>query len=182
MAESNGLYSGKHGNCTVVGRLVNSYHRQDLNSSILVGSKRIVDHTTFAELHWSRDPFSAAFYRLPPGFQNMSHLTKDFIEVLKDINALNCIRDLRRFSKRDVMQMAHLNNHTAWIQSRLVALPNPSLLLECCHLVAYLCSVMLCCTVWCGLVVPVSALQILFRPMLSCLIFTKCYPSFLMGR
>jgi hypothetical protein len=156
VAELKGLYFGKYG-----GSIVTNYAqiscRQDLNSSILVGSNRIVDHSTFAELHWSRDPFSSGFYRLPPGFQKISHLlTKEFAEVLEDINALRCIRDLRRFSKGDVIQMAHLNNHTAWIQSRLVELPKCSALLECCRLAAYLCSVMLCCKVWCGLVVPVS--------------------------
>jgi hypothetical protein len=160
--ESNGLSSGKHGYNIVISH-AEIAHRQDLNSSILVGSNRIVDHTTFVELHWSRDPFSSGFYRLPPGFHKISHLlTEDFIEVLEDINALHCIRDLRRFSGGDVIQMAHINNHTAWIQSRLVELPNTSPLLECCYLTAYLCSVMLCCKVWCGLVVPVSWLSLYF--------------------
>jgi hypothetical protein len=131
--------------------------RQDLNSSILAGSNRMFDHTTFAELQWTRDPFSPTFFRLPPGFQTRSHLlTKEFVEVLEDINALQCIREVPWFTKINIMQMAYINNHTASIQSRLVDLPNLSPVLECCRLAAYLCSVMLCCTVWCGLVVPVG--------------------------
>ena len=59
------------------------------------------------------------------------------------------------------MLMAHINNHTASIQSRLVGLPNLSPVLECCHLAAYVCSVMLCCKVWCALVIPVGESQTL---------------------
>lgn len=128
---------------------------QDLNSSILARSIRIVDHNTFAELQWTRNQFPPSFFRLPPGFQERSHLlTKEFIEVLEDIHALQCIRELPRFTKGDVMQMALINNHTASIQSRLVGLPALSPAVECCHFAAYLCSVMLCCTVWCALVIP----------------------------
>ncbi|RDW60540.1 hypothetical protein BP6252_11923 [Coleophoma cylindrospora] len=93
---------------------------QDLNSSILAGSTRIVDHTTFAELQWTRDSFSPNFFLLPPGFQSRSHLlTKDFIAVLEDIHALQCIRDIPYFTKADVLLMARINNHTASIQSRI---------------------------------------------------------------
>jgi hypothetical protein len=137
-------------------------YRQDLNSSILAGSSRIFDHTTFAELQWTRDPFTPIFYRLPPGYQTLSYLlTEDFIEVLEDIHALQCIREVSRFAKGDVMEMAHINNHTASIQSRLVGLPNISPVLECCYLAAYICSVMLCCKVWCALVIPVGGPQTL---------------------
>ncbi|KAF5628955.1 nucleoside diphosphate sugar epimerase [Fusarium sp. NRRL 52700] len=44
---------------------------QDLNSSIMVGSKRIVDHTTFTELKWQRDSIAPDFFELPPGFQSV---------------------------------------------------------------------------------------------------------------
>ncbi|KAF2790979.1 hypothetical protein K505DRAFT_377130 [Melanomma pulvis-pyrius CBS 109.77] len=128
---------------------------QDLNSSILAGSSRMFDHKTFAELQWTRDPFSPNFFRLPPGFQTRTHLlTKEFIEVLEDIHALQCIREVPRLTKGDVTMMAYINNHTASIQSRLVGFPNLSHVLECCHLAAYVCSVMLCCKVWCALVIP----------------------------
>ncbi|TVY16452.1 hypothetical protein LARI1_G005751 [Lachnellula arida] len=128
---------------------------QDLNSSLLAGSSRIVDHTTFAELQWKRDPFAPFFFRLPPGFQTRSHLlTKEFIEVLEDIHALQCIRDVPGAARCDVMLMENINNHTASMQSRLVGLRNLSPVMECCRLAAYLCSVMLCCTTWCALVIP----------------------------
>ena len=145
--------------------------RQDLNFSILAGSSRRFDHTTFTELQWTRDPFSPIFYRLPPGFQMRSHLlTKELIEVLEDIHALQCIREIPRFTKGDVMQMAMINDHIASIQSKLMGLPNLSPVLDCCRLAAYICSVQLCCTVWCALVIPVGeyTLQAISRWFCSC--------------
>ncbi|RBR25385.1 uncharacterized protein FIESC28_01822 [Fusarium coffeatum] len=66
---------------------------QDLNSSILVGSKRIVDHMSFTELEWKRDSVRHLL-QLPPGLRKRSHLFSDgFIEVLEDIYALERIRD-----------------------------------------------------------------------------------------
>ncbi|KAL2841002.1 hypothetical protein BJY01DRAFT_14599 [Aspergillus pseudoustus] len=128
---------------------------QDLNSSILAGSCRTVDHTTFAELLWTRDRFVPTFYRLPPGFQSLFHLlTRDFATVLEDLHALQCIRDVRSAKNASAMFMLHINNHTASIQSRLESLSVSSDLQECCRLAAYLCSVMLCCKVWCELVIP----------------------------
>ena len=134
--------------------------RQDLNASILTGSTRIVDHTTFAELVWLRDPFSPNYSRLPSGFQAMSHLlSKDFIAILEDINALQCIRDHPRSTKTDLMLMVNINSQTASIQSRLAGLTVECAILECCRLAAYICSVMLCCTIWCSQVIPVSQLM-----------------------
>ncbi|KIA75422.1 hypothetical protein HK57_00098 [Aspergillus ustus] len=128
---------------------------QDLNSSILAGTRRTVDHTTFAELLWTRDQFVPSFYRLPPGFQSRLHLlTGDFATVLEDLHALQCIRDVRSARNASAMFMLHINNHTASIQSRLESLSVTSDLQECCRLGAYLCSVMLCCKVWCELVIP----------------------------
>lgn len=119
----------------------------------------MVDHTTFAELQWTRDPFSPNFFQVPPGFQKLSHIfTKEFIEVIKDVHALQCIRDISSFTKGDVTLMARINNHTASIQSRLIDLPNIHPVLECSHLAAHLCSIMLCCTVWCALAIPVGKL------------------------
>ncbi|KAL4928349.1 uncharacterized protein BDV17DRAFT_291835 [Aspergillus undulatus] len=139
--------------------------KQDLNATILAGSRRIVSHTTFAELLWTRDPLVPNFYALQPGFQSRSDilgLSKEFRAVLEDLHALQCIRDtgISRMpeAKADAMFMLHVNNHTASIQSRLVAVSHSGLALtrlqECVRLVAYLCSVTLCCKVWCGLVIP----------------------------
>ncbi|CEL10149.1 hypothetical protein ASPCAL13274 [Aspergillus calidoustus] len=128
---------------------------QDLNSSILSGSTRIVDHTTFTELLWARDAFVPSFYRLPSGFESRSHLfTQEFIDILEDLNGLHCIRESRNARKSDAMFMLHVNNHTASVQSRLAHLSGLSELQECCRLAAYLCSVMVCCKVWCELVIP----------------------------
>lgn len=132
--------------------------RQDLNASILAGSTRIVDHTTFAELQWTRDTFAPHFFRLPTGFSTRSYLfDQAFIEVLEDVHALQCVRDVPG-TKGDAMLMAYVNNHIASIQSRLVALHTPLPVLESCRLAAYLCSIVLCCTIWCGLVIPVSSI------------------------
>lgn len=132
------------------------WQRQDLNSSILVGSQRIVDHTTFTELTWKRDPACQDLFQLPPGFQVRSHLFGDeFIEVLQDIHALQRIRDEYQRSGRHVSTVS-INAHIASIQSRLERLPKETPLLRCCYLGAYISSVMLCCTVWCALVIPVS--------------------------
>ncbi|GAW22504.1 hypothetical protein ANO14919_120410 [Xylariales sp. No.14919] len=128
---------------------------QDLNASILAGSRRIVDHTTFPELHWTRDPFPPSFFRLPPGFQVRLHLfTERFIEILEDLHALQCIRNAPNLEKFDAARMEQINTHTAYIQSRLVGLPTVSPVMSCCHLAAYLCSVMMCCMVWCATVIP----------------------------
>lgn len=131
--------------------------RQDLNSSVITGSRRVVDHTTFPELHWRRDSFSPNSFVLPPGFKAHSHmLGEDFVQVLEDVYALQCIREYSQFSTDDVVTMAHVDNHQASIQSRLVGLPTVSLLSASCHVAAYLCSTMLRCKVWCASTFPVS--------------------------
>ncbi|KAH7208256.1 hypothetical protein BKA60DRAFT_599336 [Fusarium oxysporum] len=127
---------------------------QDLNSSIMVGSKRIVDHTTFTELEWQRDSIAPDFFELPPGFQVRSHLfSQEFLDIVRDIHALQCIRNIYQRTGRPVSTV-NINSHTASIQSRLQALPNTCPISKACHLAAYMCSVMLCCKVWCALVIP----------------------------
>ncbi|KAL7895445.1 hypothetical protein HDV63DRAFT_381529 [Trichoderma sp. SZMC 28014] len=128
---------------------------QDLNASILSDSCRIVDHTTFSEQLWQRDSFTPDFYQLPLGFQKISHLLSDsFIEVLEDLHALQCIRDCSIYKKGDPFIMAYINNHTASIQSRLANLVITSPMLKGCYIAAYICSIMLCCHVWCTLAIP----------------------------
>ncbi|KAI1111627.1 hypothetical protein F5Y14DRAFT_453860 [Nemania sp. NC0429] len=128
---------------------------QDLNSSVLAGSSRIVDHTTFSELRWTRDPSPPDYFRLPPGFRIRSHtLPLEFVEILEDLHALQCIRDAPLLREFDVAASAQINNHAASIQSRLMGLPDLVPVLSCCRLAAYLCSVTLCCKIWCALVIP----------------------------
>ncbi|KAJ5975998.1 N-ethylmaleimide reductase, partial [Penicillium waksmanii] len=130
----------------------------DLNASVMTGSHRIVDHTTFAELQWRRDPFAPDFFILPPGFQEHSVLLGEgFLEILRDIFALQCIRDSALFGHEDVISMAHIDNHQASIQSRLVSLPSHSSISECCHLAAYLCSAMLRCKIWRCSTLPIQS-------------------------
>lgn len=141
-------------------------YRSDLNSAVIAGSTRVFDHTTFSELQWRRDPLSPKFFKLPLGFQPLSHLLDEsFFEILKDIHALQCIRDSALFGQVDVMSMAHIDNHQASIQSRLVDLPDGSPISECCHIAAYLCSTMLRCKIWRTSTIPVceSPSYIFFR-------------------
>lgn len=149
------LYSGKLPELHLFPS-TNVCNRQDLNSSIVVGSKRIFNHKTFAELEWERNSVTRDLLQLPPGLQIRSHLfSDDFIEVLEDIYALERIRDDYRPADC-VVSAVFINGQTASIQSRLEALPKETQISRCCYLGAYLCSVMLCCTVWCALVIPVS--------------------------
>ncbi|KAJ5146411.1 uncharacterized protein N7515_000975, partial [Penicillium bovifimosum] len=121
----------------------------DLNGSVMTGSTRVVDHTTFSELQWKRDLSHPDIFILPPGFQKHSNeLGQAFVEILKDVFALQCIRDSAIIGKEDVMSMAQIDNHQASIQSRLVSLPVRSPISQCCHQAAYLCSTMLRCKIW----------------------------------
>ncbi|KAI1296118.1 hypothetical protein F5Y03DRAFT_370899 [Xylaria venustula] len=128
---------------------------QDHNAFILARSNRIVDHKTFPELHWTRASLPQNYFLLPPGFQAMPELlTEDLTEVLTDLHALQCHRDLTPSSHCAVGMMQAINNHSASIQCRIISLPNLSPVQTCYSLAAYLCSVMLCCKVWCAPLIP----------------------------
>lgn len=123
----------------------------------MTGSNRVVDHKTFSELRWRRDHLPPDSFVLPPGFQTVSHLLgEEFVDIIKDVHALQRIRDTISFGRTDVLSMARIDNHQASIQSRLVNLPNPSSISECCHLAAYLCSTMLRCKLWSTSTIPVG--------------------------
>lgn len=124
----------------------------------MTGSKRVVDHTTFTELSWKRDPFTPNAFVLAPGLQKLSSLLgAEFIEILEDINALQLIRDFSQFPADDILSMSQIDNQQASIQSRLVDLPRLSGFLECCRLGVFLCTSLLRCKRWPASVVPVSA-------------------------
>ncbi|KAH9904174.1 hypothetical protein F4778DRAFT_734284 [Xylariomycetidae sp. FL2044] len=133
---------------------------QDLNSSVATGSRRIVDHQTFSELRWWRDPFTPSAFVLPAGFRRARTpddlLTADFVELLEDVHALQCVREGGRFPAEEfALSMARLDNQQASIQSRLASLPGGrSAFLECCRLGTYLCSALLRCRIWRTSVVP----------------------------
>jgi hypothetical protein len=126
----------------------------------MTGSERMIDNTIFAELHWVRDPFAPHFFVLAPGFQKTVHLfSEDFVEILKDIHALQCIQNLPGYSCQNAIEMRRVDNHQASIGSRLVDLPKLSAAMEACYLAAYLCACMLCSKVWRHSVMPVSELN-----------------------
>jgi hypothetical protein len=126
----------------------------------MTGSERIMDNTTFAELYWVRDPFAPHFFALAPGFQKIAYLfSEDFVEILKDIHALQCIQTLPGYSCQNAIEMRRVDNHQASIGSRLVDLPKLSTVMEACYLAAYLCACMLCSKVWRHSVMPVSELH-----------------------
>ena len=130
----------------------------------MAGSDRIVDNTTFAELQWGRDPFAADFFILAPGFQKRADLfPEDFVEVLKDIHALQCIQDLPSYTCQHPIEMCRIDNQQASIGSRLVGLTKLSAFMEACYLAAYLSACMLCSKVWRHSIMPVSKVSIYSR-------------------
>lgn len=135
------------------------FNRQDLNCSVMTGSSRVFDHTTFAEIHWGRDSFLSHLYVLSPGFETRSDLlNKDFVGILEDLHALQSIRDSPNFICDDATDMLRIDNHQASIQSRLAILSvsNMPIFSECCNLAAYISACQLCCKVWRSSSIPVS--------------------------
>ena len=115
----------------------------------MIGSERKIDYNTFAELHWARDPFTPDFFILAPGFQQRAYLfSEDFVEILKDIHALQCIQGLPGYSCQNAVEMRRVDNQQASIGSRLVDLPKLSAFMEACYLAAYLSACMLCTKAW----------------------------------
>jgi hypothetical protein len=140
----------------------------------MAGSNRIVNNTTFAELRWGRDPFAADFFILAPGFQKSADLfPEDFVEVLKDIHALQCIQDLPSYTCQNPIEMCRIDNQQASIGSRLVDLPKLSAFTEACYLAAYLSACMLCAKVWRHSVMPVSKASACSRILLLLYDITK---------
>lgn len=128
---------------------------QDLNCSVVAGSSRLFDHTTFVELDWRRDPFTPNFYALSPGFRARAHLFSDeFIRILEDTHALQCIRDSPNFGCKDTGEMMRYDSHQGSVQSRLVDLPKDSIFLECCYLAIYISACQLCSKAWRALAIP----------------------------
>lgn len=126
----------------------------------MTGSERTIDYSMFTDLHWLRDPFAPEIFILTPGFQDIAHLfSEDFVEVLKDIHALQCIQGIPGYSCQNAIEMRRVDNHQASIGSRLVGLPKLSPFMETCYLAAYLSACMLCSKVWRHSVMPVCKLE-----------------------
>ena len=134
--------------------------RQDLFSAILTGSQRIVSHDTFAELYWRRDFLLSSIFQLPTGFELYKNvLGNDFSEVVKDIKALQTMREGIDTNWGDPVSIMHLDNQQASIESRLyelgkspTRLVNPAL--YCSNHAAYLCTYSLFTEVWASAMIP----------------------------
>jgi aminoglycoside phosphotransferase (APT) family kinase protein len=117
----------------------------------------MIDSTTFAEMRWQRDLFSPGSFVLPTGFEKRAHLfTRDFVDVLKDLHALQTTRDSQLWVTEDTVTMMHIDNQQAWIQSKLTDLSRQRNIQEYCRLAAYICACMLCCKVYRFSTIPVS--------------------------
>lgn len=124
----------------------------------MTGSTRIVDHTTFSELQWTRRRFSSDFFVLPLGYKSLTNLLgAELTEIIRDIYALQCIRDTYNLCR---VTVSYIDNHQANIQSRLVGLSSHSSFSECCRLALYLSSTTLRCKIWRNSVIPVSQAHI----------------------
>lgn len=69
---------------------------------------------------------------------------------------MQCIRDSPDFSPDDALTIAHIDNHQASVESRILGLDKLSIFEECCHLGAYMSACAICCKVWLGSTIPVS--------------------------
>ncbi len=99
-------------------------NRQDLYAHILTSSEWIMTHGTFNELRWHREIFPSDSFVWSPGFQRNAQLfPEEFLEVLRDIHAMQCCRDSSFFSPEDTVSMMHVDNQQAWAQSKLADLP-----------------------------------------------------------
>lgn len=124
----------------------------------MTGSTRIVDHTTFSELQWTRRRFSSEFFVLPLGYKPLTNLLgAELTEIIRDIYALQRIRDTYNLCR---VTVSYIDNHQANIQSRLVGLSSHSSFSECCRLALYLSSTTLRCKIWRTSVIPVSQAHI----------------------
>ncbi|KAI9689920.1 MAG: hypothetical protein M1822_009802 [Bathelium mastoideum] len=133
---------------------------QDLICAVLTGSTRAIDHETFVELIWRRDPLLLPIFQVPEGFVRSADLLgSEFLSIVRDIRALQAIRDATDVDYYDSVTIMRLDNHQASIESRLYNLgkdpmrfENPAL--YCCIVAAHICTYMLFTEVWSASVVP----------------------------
>jgi hypothetical protein len=146
-----------HKYCDIKHLFLTTMCRQDLNCSVMTGSRRMFDHNTFPELQWKRDPYLLGIYYLQPGFVPRSALLgEEFVEVLEDLHGLKCIRDSPSFVCKDASWIMYIDSYQASVQSRLMSLRKSSLFLHCCQLAASIAACQLCFKVWRATKIPVS--------------------------
>ncbi|PVI03248.1 putative N-ethylmaleimide reductase [Periconia macrospinosa] len=142
----------------------------DLSAALLTGSRRIVDHNTFVELRWTRDSWDSTF-ELGLGFQRVRHLLDvALVVILEDLHSLQWKRDSATFSCGDAVDLIHVDNQQASIQSRIYnRLLDASLspLLRCFYTAAYLGATVLCCKVWVVSVIPPFVSRLLLHNLLA---------------
>ncbi|KAL6910084.1 hypothetical protein GGI43DRAFT_389280 [Trichoderma evansii] len=132
---------------------------QDLNAAWIIGSERKFSHDVFPELHWGRNPFLSSVYTLPPGFEPLRHVFgSGLVKVIEDIYALQHYRESSDVDLDDSPSLLHLDNHQAWVESRLyshfLTTDESNGVLAGCILALYLCTYMLFSEVWAGHFIP----------------------------
>lgn len=132
--------------------------RQDLFSSIVVGTYRVFSHEIFPEMHWHRDPFQETLYSVPPGFAIREDiLGHEFLDIVKDICALQRLREAGMQYPVNAGEVEKVDNQQAWIESRLQQLRTYGAtepLLICCIPAAYLCAYGFFAEVWSASLIP----------------------------
>ena len=119
-----------------------------------------MDHDTFMELAWKRDPVVPSIFQVPSGFiTSIDPLGDEFLSIVQDIRALQTIRDDTDIDGRDAVTIMHFDNHQASIESRLYNLGHDPLRFEnpvlyCCILSAHVCTYMLFTEIWDASVIP----------------------------
>jgi hypothetical protein len=131
---------------------------QDLHSSIMVGTSRLLSHEQFPELCWSVDSDRLSHYVIPPGFYGvMSRFPPAFAVVLEDLNALCSLIDERCGNGTSSIYELRVDDGQAWIESRLADLftahresGSQDPVYEACIFAVFLCTYKLSTVIWEG--------------------------------
>ena len=145
--------------------------RQDLFTSMIAGTDRVLSHETFPEMHWHRDPYQGNLYAIPSGFATVADvLGQDFLEIIGDICALQRLRESGTNYPIDSLEVEKVDNQQAWIESRLEQLRRTALhpLLLCCIPAAYLCGYGFFAEVWSATLIPSNLSAQLLRELQDC--------------
>lgn len=124
---------------------------------MIAGTRRVVSHELFPEMHWRRDPLQASLYIVPPGFAERAEiLGLEFLDIIADICGLQALCQCDTNYSYNSLATEKIDNQQAWIESRLQQLSqqttNP--LVTCCIPAAYLCAYSFFAEVWCATVIP----------------------------
>lgn len=147
--------------------LTDQLNRQDLFTSMITGTQRVLSHETFPEMHWHRDPFQIHSYYIPPGFADRAEILGcEFLDIIADICGLQAMREGDTNYPYDALEVEKIDNQQAWIESRLQQLDQETAdpLLSCSIPAAYLCGYGFFAEVWSASIIPSHlAAQLLLR-------------------